>query len=168
MEPIIPSIFFYAIVVGFCEICRRGCDKYLKHSGSPWSPKVFLIEAIGALQAITCVYENQLVVKYYGLPGFAVVVFFLLNVHRLTNRGCILSPAAVSERYLVGQMSLFDCFGVVIAELIGGTFGLKLAGIFWRLGLSDYHFIHYESFECVLAYKVPSPSACRRLSFFHL
>lgn len=154
MEPIVPSLFFYAIVVGFCEICRRGCDKYLTHSGSPLSPKVFLIEAIGALQAITCVYENQLVIKYYGLAGFAVVVFILLNVHRLTNRGCILSPAAVSERYLTGQMRLVDSFAVVIAELVGGTFGFKLAGLFWRLGLSSQHYIHYETFQCVLAYKV--------------
>lgn len=154
MEPIVSSIFFYAIVVGFCELCRRGCDKYLQNSGSPWSPKVFLIEAIGALQAITCVYENQLVVKNYGLAGFAVVVVVLLNVHRLTNRGCILSPAAVSERYLIGQIGLMDSVGVVVAELIGGTFGLQLAGLFWRLGLSDQHFTHYETFQCVLTYKV--------------
>lgn len=154
MEPIVPSIFFYAIVVGFCEICRRGCDKYLQNSGSPLSPKMFLIEAIGALQAITCVYENQLVVKYYGLPGFAVVVFILLNVHRLTNRGCILSPAVVSEQYFRGQIRLFDSFAVVLAELIGGTFAFKLAGLFWRLGLSEQHFVHYDTFECILAYKV--------------
>lgn len=114
----------------------------------------YVIEAIGALQAITCVYENQLVVKYYGLTGFAIVVFILLNVHRLTNRGCILSPAAVSERYFLGQMGLMDSFAVLIAELIGGTFALQLAGIFWRLGLSDQHLIHYETFQCVLAYKV--------------
>lgn len=161
MEPIIPSIFFYAIVVGFCELCRRGCEKYLTHSGSPWSPKVFLIEVIGALQAITCVYENQLVIKYYGLMGFAIVVFILLNVHRLTNRGCILSPAAISERYLVGQMGLFDCLGVMMAELIGGTFGLHLAGVFWQLGLSDHHFVHYKTFDCVLAYKVHFQSISR-------
>lgn len=154
MEPIISSILFYGIVVGFCEICRRGCDKYLQNSGSPLSPKMFLIEAIGALQAITCVYENQLVIKYYGLTGFAIVVFVLLNVHRLTNRGCILSPAAVSERYFLGQMGLMDSFAVLIAELIGGTFALQLAGVFWRLGLSDQHLIHYETFQCVLAYKV--------------
>lgn len=155
MEPIIPSIFFYAIVVGFCELCRQGCDKYLQNSGSPWSPKVFLIEAIGALQAITCVYENQLVVKHYGLIGFAIVVFVLINVHRLTCRGGILSPAAVSERYLIGHMGLSDCFAVVMAELIGGTFGFQLAGLLWRLGLSDQHFVHYETFQCVLSYKVP-------------
>lgn len=155
MEPIIPSLFFYAIVVGFCELCRRGCDKYLANSGSPISPKGFLISAIGALQAITCVYENQLVVQHYGLAGFALTVFLLLNVHRLTNRGCILSPAAVSERYLMGQMGLLDSVGVVVAELLGGTFGFQLAGLFWRLGLSDRHYTHYKTFDCVLAYKTP-------------
>lgn len=156
MEPFIPSLFFYAIVVGFCEVCRRGCDKYLKNSGSPISPKGFLISAIGALQAITCVYENQLVVQHYGLAGFAITVFLLLNVHRLTNRGCILSPAAVSERYLTGQIGLLDSVGVVVAELLGGTFGFQLAGLFWRLGLSEQHFVHYKTFDCVLAYKVLS------------
>ncbi|XP_037049786.1 putative aquaporin-10 [Bradysia coprophila] len=155
MEPFVPSLFFYAIVVGFCELCRRGCDKYLKNSGSPTSPKGFLISAIGALQAITCVYENQLVVQHYGLGGFAVTVFLLLNVHRLTNRGCILSPAAVSERYLIGQMGIRDCVGVLVAELLGGALGFKLAGLFWRLGLSEQHFVHYKTFDCMLAYKTP-------------
>lgn len=154
MEPIIASILFYALVIGFCEICRRCCDTYLQHSDSPLSLKRFMIEAIGSLQAITCVFENQLVIQYYGLTGFVFAVFILLNVHRLTNRGCILSPAAVSERYFIGEMRILDAFAILIAELVGGTFAFQLAGIFWQLSVSDHHLLHYETFQCVLAYKV--------------
>lgn len=154
MEPIITSILFYAIVIGFCEICRRGCDKFFTESVSPSSPKRFLIEAIGALQAITCVYENHLVIRNYGLGGFVVVVFILLIIHGRTNRGCILSPAVVSERYFTGQLGIFDSFSVLTAELIGGTFAFQLAGFFWRLGLSDEHLVHYKTFQCFLSYSV--------------
>jgi len=156
MEPILSSIIFYAIVIGFCELCRRSLDVVFgRGSRPPLSLKGFLNEAIGTLQAITCVYENQLIAKNYGLLGFALTVFVLLNFHRMTNRGCITSPPAVLERAILGHLKPLDAGAVVAAELLGAALAFRLANLVWRLGVSAEQVAHADGFQCVLTHKVP-------------
>jgi len=156
MEPVVASIIFYAIVIGFCELCRRSLDVvYGQGSMPPRSVKGFLNEAIGTLQAISCVYENQLVAKNYGLLGFALMVFILLNVHRLTNRGCITSPPALLERTFLGHIRLLDAGTILLAELVGAALAFRLATLVWKLGVSPEQAVLGESFQCILAHKVP-------------
>lgn len=155
MEPVVSSIIFFAIVISFCELCRRALD-VLYGSGSrpPRSVKGFLNEAIGTLQAIACVYENQLIAKNYGLIGFAITIFVLLNLHRLTNRGCIVSPPALLERTVMGHLRPLDAGAVLLAELCGAAMAFRMAHLVWRLGISPEQVAHAESFQCVLAHKV--------------
>jgi len=156
MEPVVASILFYAIVIGFCELCRRALDAvYGQGSRPPRSVKGFLTEAIGTLQAISCVYENQLIAKNYGLLGFALMVFILLNMHRLTNRGCIASPPALLERTFLGHIRPLDAVTILLAELAGAAMAYRLATLVWRVGISPEHVALGESFQCVLAHKVP-------------
>jgi len=155
MEPAVASIVFYGVVIIFCELFRRILD-VLYGSGSrpPLSVKGFLTEAIGTLQAISCVYENQLIVKYYGLVGFALAIFLLLTVHRLTNRGAICSPPALLERLILGQQ-IVDGAAILAAELVGAALAFRLAFLVWSLGLSTDHTTLSETFECTLVHKVP-------------
>jgi len=65
MEPIAVSILYYLCVTLFCELSRRIIVDLI----GPRDDKIrtILLEFLGTLQVCTCVYENHLVTRNYGL-----------------------------------------------------------------------------------------------------
>ncbi len=64
-------------------------------------------------------YENGLVIKYYGIPAFFVVVFILVAfVHFLTKRGAVLNPLAALENAIFGNGPLMNAALQLLAQLL--------------------------------------------------
>uniref|UniRef100_A0A915JLK6 Aquaporin n=1 Tax=Romanomermis culicivorax TaxID=13658 RepID=A0A915JLK6_ROMCU len=152
MEPIIVSLVYYCCVVTFCELSRRFIDvlgvrqPILRHA---------LFEFFGTLQVCTCVYENHLVTKNFGLKGFFLVVFLLLNIHRMVNRGAFISPAVALERLLSSGISVFHFVVVFWAQILGALCAFRLARRIWWIELSETHAHQAVNFDCVLSFKGP-------------
>ena len=93
--PLLVSITFYTFVFGAAEVCRRIVDRFV-------NPKrhihAFFMEFAAAAQMCTCVYENGVILKNYGVIGFFFVVIGLLIVGGIVNRGAFVNPLPVAEQ----------------------------------------------------------------------
>lgn len=58
---------YYGVVLLSAEIARKLVDLTFKKKNNIWY--TFLIELIGTAQMTTCVYENGIIIKYYGASG---------------------------------------------------------------------------------------------------
>lgn len=149
-EPLLISLLYYAIVFTFCELSRQLAN--LIFGNSPF--KKYIFEFIAVLQVCTCVYENHLIVKNYGVTGFFLIVFNLLNFHRLVNRGAVISPSVSLERVVDGKMAFNVALGLTVAQLLGALAAYPMARRIWWMEFNTDHAIQSQKFECVMAYKV--------------
>lgn len=152
MEPIIVSLIYYFCVATFCELSRRIVDvAQVKNM----VVRLALFEFLGTLQVCTCVYENHLVTRNYGLKGFFLVVFLLLNLHRLINRGAVVSPALALERLISGSLSVKHFVVLLWAQIFGALCAFRLAQRIWWIELSETHAYQAQNFDCVLHLQAP-------------
>ncbi|VDO61888.1 unnamed protein product [Haemonchus placei] len=172
--PFVTAVIYYITVFTIAEIARKVLDKFVHKSSSLY---VFAIELIATAQMCTCVYENSVMVKYYGPMAFFFTVTSLLTVGSFMNRGAFVSPLAPIEAFLYGIIGLvlFCSFlhpyhngctlnptrllVLLSAEAIGGYSAFRLARTLWYHTLS-YSTVHFENFTnsaCSLNYKIAFP-----------
>ncbi|KIH51319.1 hypothetical protein ANCDUO_18596 [Ancylostoma duodenale] len=97
--PAISAVIYYITVFTIAEITRKVLEKTVHKSSSFY---VFAVELIATAQMCTCVYENSVMVKYYGPLAFFFTVTSLLTVGSFMNRGAFVSPLAPIEAFYYG------------------------------------------------------------------
>lgn len=151
MAQLFASILFYLIVIISCEFLRRATDSIFEKS----SPiKIYIYEFLAALEVCTCIYENSIIVKNFGVLGFFLVVLTLLNLHRLLSRGALVSPSYTVESWIDGKFLITVALGLLVAQLLGGFGAFRFAQQIWWFEFSADHAFHAEEYSCILAYKV--------------
>jgi hypothetical protein len=127
----------------------------------------FGYELIATTQMCTCVYENALIIKYYGVMGFFLVVVSLLIVGSIVNRAAYVTPLASIEARYFRRISN-GIFGIVfVAELIGGYLAYRCARQIWYFAMSGDHSAFYQRFDCRLGFKVCFLEYIRNRSYNH-
>ncbi|CAD6192273.1 unnamed protein product [Caenorhabditis auriculariae] len=155
LYPLYTAISFYAAVFVIGEISRVLVDKFITRRGSSHD---FLIELIGTIQMCTCVYENGIIVKHYGLNGFFVVVGLLLTAGGVFNRGAFTNCLPIIEEFWYNRISSSRLLTLISAQLIGATFASKVAYTIWN-NTSQYSNAHLENArntQCILNYHQPA------------
>lgn len=89
------------MVLFLAELSRKIVDLTCRRNTALYA---FLIEFIGTAQMCTCVYENGIIIKHYGVWGFFTVVSSLLLVGGVINRGAYVSPLVPIELYVHGSI----------------------------------------------------------------
>lgn len=84
LYPAFIAITFYLVVIFLAELSRKVVDLFAKKNTTLY---FFLIELIAVAQQCTCVYENGIIIRYFGPIGFACAVFGILVVTSRFNRG---------------------------------------------------------------------------------
>ncbi len=152
VEPIFVSLAFYGAVIIFCEISRQIVDRFTYPNTET---RKFFYEVIATAQVCTCVYENGLVSKYYGIfPGFFFAVFTLLIAHSFMNRGALISPCVSVERVAFGTINIAAFLVFFAAQLLGGYLAFRAARQLWWVGLSVDHASQFSNFPCAVVHKV--------------
>lgn len=152
--PAIICVTYYLVVLLAAEVSRKAVDLTMKKHSMLY---VFAIELIGTAQMCTCVYENTIMVKYYGVWGFFLAVACLLSIGALINRGAFISPLMPIEMFMRSQISAEKFLTLLLAETIGGSMAFRLANTLWYYSLAysmDHHAI-YDNLPCSITYKVP-------------
>uniref|UniRef100_A0A915EJI1 Aquaporin n=1 Tax=Ditylenchus dipsaci TaxID=166011 RepID=A0A915EJI1_9BILA len=153
--PAIICIAYYAVVLFLAEISRKLVDVTLKKKNGLLY--VFLIELIGTAQQATCVYENGVMIKNYGVWGFFLTVAsLLLAIGGIINRGAFISPLAPIEMYTQGKINTEKLMVLLLAQTIGGLSAFRFANTLWyySLNYSNDHMAFYERLPCAIVYKV--------------
>lgn len=149
VAPILISLAYYLSVFTACELGRRLAWRLLPSSAVP-----FVLDALGTLQICTCVYENALVVRYYGVQGFFCAVVCLVTAHSFLNRGAsVLPTAALEEALLRGRIR--QATRSLLAQMVGGYGAFRLAKAVWWLHLSGDHARQWSAYPCALSWRVP-------------
>ena len=151
--PALVSIIFYLVVFFLAEFSRKTLDYFVKKNTRLY---VFLIELIGTVQMCTCIYENSIIVKYYGVVGFFLTVVSLLVIGGLINRGAYVSPLAPIELFLRGKLNSEKFMSIILAQTIGGFAAFRCANSLWyySTAYSNDHFSLYKQLPCSIVYKV--------------
>uniref|UniRef100_A0AC35U6D5 Aquaporin n=1 Tax=Rhabditophanes sp. KR3021 TaxID=114890 RepID=A0AC35U6D5_9BILA len=152
--PATVAIVFYIACFTLGEICRTITTRIFKQGTLPY---IFLIEAIGTLQMCTCVYENGIMVKYYGPMGFFFTVTVLLAMASTYNRGSFGSPLAPIEMYCFNVIPLPKLLTVLFGQVLGGAYAFVCAKLLWYYTqhLANEHSFQFKyAHKCVMNYKV--------------
>jgi hypothetical protein len=150
--PLAVSIATYASVFALAEIFRRFVDRFV-------SPKrhihAFAMEFAASLQMCTCVYENGVILKNYGVIGFFFTVIGLLIAGGIVNRDALVNPLPVFEGLYKNAISLDRAVVILSAQLVGGGLAFRLAEYIWYLtmDLVNDHQYFYENLPCTFAFK---------------
>uniref|UniRef100_A0A914EMV0 Aquaporin n=1 Tax=Acrobeloides nanus TaxID=290746 RepID=A0A914EMV0_9BILA len=144
--PLFICTTFYLIVFFLAELTRKIVDMSVKKGTNFY---IFVIELIATAQMCTCVYENGIMIKHYGVSGFFFIVICLLYVGSLINRGAFVSPFAPIEKFYYGAIKFDQLFLVLLAQAIGGYSAFRLVSVIFN------HHQFYENLPCTLNYKVP-------------
>ncbi|PAV87000.1 hypothetical protein WR25_12722 [Diploscapter pachys] len=154
--PLFSAIGYFGIVFVLAEISRKVIEKAVsKHSAF----YKFAVELIATIQMCTCVYENAIIVRFYGIYAFFLVVAFLLTLGGIYNRGAFVSPLIPIEQFYYGLIGPGKFLFTILAQTIGGASAFYCARSIWYYTL-QYSNVHYDSFihpECTIAYKVAFP-----------
>ncbi|EFO26588.1 hypothetical protein LOAG_01892 [Loa loa] len=152
--PLLVAVCFYLSVFVIAELTRKLVDKY-GTAGSLLS--YFLMEMIATAQMCTCVYENAVIIRHYGLLGFFFTVAILIFSGGIMNREAYVSPLTPIELYYKGALPLKRLLITVTGETVGGYSAYRVARNlwYWSLNLSSDHAFFYELKSCELIYKVP-------------
>ncbi|TKR82675.1 hypothetical protein L596_016363 [Steinernema carpocapsae] len=156
--PMMIAVTYYCIVFIVAELTRNLVDRMLKKGGNAY---IFAMEAIATAQMCTCVYENGVMIKHYGVMGFFFTVTSLLFVGASINRGAFVSPLAPIEMYYYKTITLKKLVITLVAEAVGGYSAFRIARSLWyySMSLSSDHELQYAATTCALAYKLPFAGA---------
>ncbi|KAK6733805.1 hypothetical protein RB195_017519 [Necator americanus] len=154
--PAISAIVYYITVFSLAEITRKVLEKTVHKSSSLF---VFAIELIATAQMCTCVYENGIMIKYYGPLAFFFTVTSLLTVGSFMNRGAFVSPLAPIEAFYYGIIGPARLLTLLLAEAIGGFAAFRLARSLWwhSLHYSQAHLENFTNPACTINYKIAFP-----------
>uniref|UniRef100_A0A915PW58 Aquaporin n=1 Tax=Setaria digitata TaxID=48799 RepID=A0A915PW58_9BILA len=154
LHPLFVAICFYLSVFIIAELTRKFVDKYEVPGSLLFC---FLMEVIATAQMCTCVYENAVIIRHYGLLGFFFTVALLIFSGGIMNREAFVSPLVPIELYCKGTLPLKRLIVTLVGEMVGGYSAYRIARNlwYWSLNLSSDHAIFYKSTSCELVYKVP-------------
>jgi glycerol uptake facilitator-like aquaporin len=150
--PLLVSVTFYAAVFALAEISRRIVDHFI-------SPKrhiyAFFMELAASAQMCTCIYENGVILKNYGVIGFFFTVIGLLIAGGYANRGAFVNPLPVIELAYKNVISIERTFVLLTAQIIGGGLAFRIAEEIWYLtmDLVGDHQYFYENLPCTFTFK---------------
>jgi hypothetical protein len=99
--PAFIAFTFYLVVIFLAELSRKVVDSFVKKNSTVY---IFLIELIAVAQQCTCVYENGVMIRHYGVAGFFIAVFGILLVTSFFNRNAFISPLMPIELFYYGSM----------------------------------------------------------------
>ncbi|KAM3719465.1 putative aquaporin-10 [Dirofilaria immitis] len=152
--PLIVAVCFYISVFVIAELTRKFVDKYGTVDSLSF---YFLMEVIATAQMCTCVYENAVIIRHYGLFGFFFTVALLIFSGSVMNRGAYVSPLAPIELYYNGMLPVERLLVIIVGEIVGGYSAYRVARNlwYWSLNLSPDHAFFYENTVCKLTYKIP-------------
>ncbi|KAI6228754.1 Aquaporin [Aphelenchoides fujianensis] len=152
--PGVVAVATYAVVIFVAEVARKIVDLVAKKDTLLYT---FLIELIGVAQQCTCVYENGVIVRHYGAPGFFIAVFGIMIVTSRFNRSAFVSPFMPIEQFYRGSMSTDRFLTIITAQSAGGYAAWRLASSLWYYTLewSADHGDFYRELPCSVTYKVP-------------
>ncbi|CAG9534646.1 unnamed protein product [Cercopithifilaria johnstoni] len=153
-SPLLVATSFYLSVFVIAELTRKLVDKYETPGSLLYH---FLMEIIATAQMCTCVYENAVIIRHYGLLGFFFTVALLIFSGSFMNREAFVSPLQPIELYYKGIFPLKRLLVTIAGEMIGGYSAYRVARYlwYWSLNLSPDHALFYEFTSCKLTYKVP-------------
>uniref|UniRef100_A0A914BWS6 Aquaporin n=1 Tax=Acrobeloides nanus TaxID=290746 RepID=A0A914BWS6_9BILA len=105
----------------------------------------------------TCVYENGIMIEYYGLVGFFFTVICALIAGSIYNREAFVSPLPPIENFWYGSYRVDKLITIIIAEAIGGYAAFRIARALWYYssGFFQEHYALYDNLSCELIYHVP-------------
>ncbi|VDO33998.1 Hypothetical 30.5 kDa protein ZK1321.3 in chromosome II, putative [Brugia malayi] len=151
--PFVIATCFYLSVFVIAELTRKLVDKYGTNGSLLFC---FLMELIATAQMCTCVYENAVIIRHYGLLGFFFIVTLLIFSGSIMNREAFVSPLVPIELYYKGIFPLKRLLVTIAGEMIGGYSAYRLARSlwYWSLNLLSDHVLFYELTSCKLTYKV--------------
>ncbi|WKX93183.1 hypothetical protein Q1695_010879 [Nippostrongylus brasiliensis] len=154
--PAISAVGFYITVFSMAEITRKILDKMVHKSSSLY---IFAIELIATAQMCTCVYENSVMIRYYGPMAFFFTVTSLLTAGSFMNRGAFVSPLAPIEAFINGIIGVGRLLVLLSAEAIGGFCAFRLARTLWwhSLSFSTVHMENFSNSACTINYKIAFP-----------
>ncbi|EYC34615.1 hypothetical protein Y032_0001g55 [Ancylostoma ceylanicum] len=154
--PAISAVIYYITVFTIAEITRKVLERTVHKSSSFY---VFAVELIATAQMCTCVYENSVMVKYYGPLAFFFTVTSLLTVGSFVNRGAFVSPLAPIEAFYYGIIGPARLLTLLSAEAIGGFTAFRFARSLWwhSLQYSQAHFENFTNPACTINYKIAFP-----------
>jgi len=132
-------------VIAFCEIARQIVLQALQRRGTQL--RECALELISTVQLCACVYENEFVIKYYGVFGFFFALFALVLVHSRTLRATG-NPLALIDLWFRGALTTGDFVARLVAQMLGGALAYRCARLFWRLEVSHDHQRHFQQFFC--------------------
>ncbi|CAI5440690.1 unnamed protein product [Caenorhabditis angaria] len=150
--PLYSALAYYSAVFAIGELARFLVTKYVSPRGNS---QLFAIELIGTIQMCTCVYENGIIVKNYGLNAFFIVVGLLLTAGGIFNRGALTNCVPIIEDFFYSACSSSKFLAILTAQLIGASFASKCAYFIWNW-TSQYSQSHLENAlntTCILQYK---------------
>uniref|UniRef100_A0A0R3RLW4 Aquaporin n=1 Tax=Elaeophora elaphi TaxID=1147741 RepID=A0A0R3RLW4_9BILA len=153
-HPLLVATCFYVLVFVTAELTRKLVDKYETPGSLLFH---FLMEIIATAQMCTCVYENAVIIRHYGLLGFFLVVALLIFSGGIMNRETFVSPLLPIELYYKGIFPLKRLLVTVAGQMVGGYSAYRIARNlwYWSLNLSPDHALFYKLTSCELIYKVP-------------
>jgi len=154
LYPAFIAVTFYAVIIFLAEVSRKVVDYFAKKGTTFY---IFLIELIAVAQNCTCVYENGVMIRNYGTPGFFIAVLGILLVTSKFNRGAFVSPFAPIEMFYYGSITTEKFLAVLLAQTVGGYSAYRIANSLWYYTL-DYsvdHSVFFKNLPCSIQYKVP-------------
>ncbi|VDM11367.1 unnamed protein product [Wuchereria bancrofti] len=155
--PFVIATCFYLLVFVIAELTRKLVDKYGTNGSLLF---YFLMELIATTQMCTCVYENAVIIRHYGLLGFFFIVALLIFSGGIMNREAFVSPLVPIELYYKGIFPLVFLLRrllvTIAGEMVGGYSAYWLARSlwYWSLNLLSDHALFYQLTSCKLTYKV--------------
>ncbi|CAJ0606537.1 unnamed protein product [Cylicocyclus nassatus] len=155
-HPAISAVIYYVTVFSIAEITRKVLEKTVQKSSSLY---VFAIELIATAQMCTCVYENGVMVRYYGPIAFFFTVTSLLTAGAFMNRGAFVNPLGPIEAFYYGIIGPARLLTLLSAEAIGGFTAYRFARTLWYHSV-QYSQAHQEIFSnpyCAIQYKISFP-----------
>jgi len=152
--PAFIAITSYLVIIFLAEVSRKLVDRAVKKHSNLY---IFLIELIAVAQQCSCVYENGVIVKNYGVIGFFCAVFGILVVTSSFNRGAYISPLLPLELWYYNLVGTEKLLTVLSAQALGGYSAFRIANSLWyyTLEYSSDHLWLYRNLPCSITYKVP-------------
>lgn len=151
--PALICVTYYLVVLFLAELSRKLVDMFGPRRSSPYY--AFLIELIATVQMCTCVYENGVMIKHYGVWGYFPTVVTLTLIAGYINRGAFVSPLMPIELWWKGKMGSERLLGLLLAETVGAAVAYRVANNLWyySLNYSADHYAFYEHLPCNIVYK---------------
>uniref|UniRef100_A0A7E4V0X8 Aquaporin n=1 Tax=Panagrellus redivivus TaxID=6233 RepID=A0A7E4V0X8_PANRE len=154
--PLFTAVIYYVFVFTVAEFIRREIEKTKIPQKHPYITRV-VFEFIATMQMCACVYENGVILRNYGVPGFFVVVVLLLLSAGSWNRGAAVNPIPIIKEVHDNKIDLLLGGSLIAVQFAGAAASSYIAYGIWHVSY-DYFLEHrhfYHKLPCAFNYHVP-------------